>query len=166
MAYPLYQIVRQYWDESHTDHLKIVRTGLSKELAQEHCGRSDTREISGDGLTVWFDGYEPQTPMLTYRATVHEIPTLFKFTGGCYIDVMPLGECVDAINIQGRSMRNEADLKRECEAFIAELSPRDWLGGHCWHLIQGASVRWQRPRAPCPTCRRDPCDCVSRRRDR
>jgi len=50
-----YRIVRMYRDDDHPDHLKVIRTGLTLEEAQEHCRSEDTREAG-----VWFDGYEEE----------------------------------------------------------------------------------------------------------
>lgn len=47
---PTYMIVRKYKDETHPDHGKVIKTGLTKEEAKEHCKDPDTKE---DG--VWFD---------------------------------------------------------------------------------------------------------------
>jgi hypothetical protein len=47
-----YKIVRDYFDESHPDHLKVIRRGLTLAEAQEHCRDPRTREAG-----VWFDGY-------------------------------------------------------------------------------------------------------------
>lgn len=56
-----YQIIRFYWDESHPDHRKVVKRGLSLEEAQAHCQRDDTHEMDPKtGLAVWFDGYEEE----------------------------------------------------------------------------------------------------------
>ena len=46
-----YKIIR-FYREDHPDHQKVIKTGLTKEEAQEHCQREDTREKG-----VWFDGY-------------------------------------------------------------------------------------------------------------
>lgn len=140
-----FQIVRQYFDQEHRDHLKIIRTGLSIEAAQAHCRRDDTREVNEAGLVVWFDGYEPETRLLTYRAVIFDIPTLFRFNGGCYIDIMPLGEAVEVINIQGRSLRGDDDMRRECEAFIDDIDRLDWRHGYCAALVA----------CDCGRCRRD-----------
>lgn len=50
----LYQIVRLYQDENHSDHRKVIASDLTLEEAQEHCKRDDTH---GDG---WFDGFQEQ----------------------------------------------------------------------------------------------------------
>lgn len=130
-----YQIVRQHFDQSHRDHLKIIRSGLSLEQARAHCRRDDTREISESGLVIWFDGYEREQPMLTHRATVYEIATLFRWQGGIYIDVMPLGHCVDVINVEGKRIGSRRDLERICEAYIEQLDRLDWRHGYCAGLV-------------------------------
>lgn len=52
MADTLYKIVRFKFDEPN----EVVRTGLTREEAEAHCSREDTR---GDG---WFDGFDVQNP--------------------------------------------------------------------------------------------------------
>lgn len=47
-----YKIVRFYADDSHPDHRKVIKTGLTLEEAQEHCNDEDTHEPG-----IWFDGY-------------------------------------------------------------------------------------------------------------
>lgn len=47
-----YKIVRFYQDDSHPDHRKVIKTGLTLEEAQDHCNDEDTHEPG-----VWFDGY-------------------------------------------------------------------------------------------------------------
>ena len=50
-----YKIIRFYSDDSHPDHRKVIKTGLTKGEAQAHCESPDTME---DG--VWFDGFESE----------------------------------------------------------------------------------------------------------
>ena len=45
-----YEIVRKYKNDNHPDHNKVIKTGLTRAEAQEHCKDTDSRE---DG--VWFD---------------------------------------------------------------------------------------------------------------
>jgi hypothetical protein len=47
-----FKIVRYYSDNNHPDNHKVIKTGLTKEEAKDHCQREDTREKG-----VWFDGY-------------------------------------------------------------------------------------------------------------
>jgi len=46
-----YKIVRFHYDNSHPDHRKVIRTGLTLEEAREHCRTDITHG------TDWFDGY-------------------------------------------------------------------------------------------------------------
>lgn len=46
-----YKIVRHTFDENHPDYMRVIKTGLTLEEAQEHCNDDSTH---GDG---WFDGY-------------------------------------------------------------------------------------------------------------
>ena len=56
-----YKIVRMYTDETHPDHLKIIKTGLTLKQAQRHCEREDTRlKDETTGLMVWFDGWNDE----------------------------------------------------------------------------------------------------------
>jgi hypothetical protein len=47
-----YYIIRFCADDSHPDHRKIIKRGLTLEEAQAHCNDDSTH---GDG---WFDGYD------------------------------------------------------------------------------------------------------------
>lgn len=47
-----YKIVRKHFDESHPDHNKLIKTGLTLEEAQEHCSDDSTHEEG-----VWMDVY-------------------------------------------------------------------------------------------------------------
>ena len=47
-----YQVTRCYADDSHPDHRKVIRTGLTYDQAREHCRQEDTREEG-----VWFDAW-------------------------------------------------------------------------------------------------------------
>lgn len=55
-----YKIRRFHRDDSHPDHRKVIREGLTLDEAQEHCQREDTREEDSQG-TVWFDGYDRES---------------------------------------------------------------------------------------------------------
>lgn len=67
-----YLIRRFYFDESHPNHGKIVKRGLTLDEAQEHCRRDDTHERNGEGNTVWFDGYESELyPLKDAEAAEH-----------------------------------------------------------------------------------------------
>jgi len=50
-----YKIVRYYKDSSHPKHRKIIKTGLTRKEAQDHCNDPDTEEKG-----VWFDGFEKE----------------------------------------------------------------------------------------------------------
>ena len=50
MSIIMYKIIRFTFDDNHPDH-KVIKTGLTKEEAQEHC-----RYVNKDNR-VWFDGY-------------------------------------------------------------------------------------------------------------
>lgn len=141
-----YQIVRQHADQSHRDHLKVIRSGLSLEQAQAHCRRDDTHQVSDTGLVVWFDGYEREQPMLTHRATVYEIPTLFRWRGGIYVDVMPLGNAVDVINVTDKRIGSRRDLEQICDAYIEQLDRHDWRHGYCASLVACDCARCSRDR--------------------
>lgn len=47
-----YKIVRKYKDDNHPDNNKVIKTGLSRVEAQEHCGDPSTQEKG-----VWFDAF-------------------------------------------------------------------------------------------------------------
>lgn len=49
-----YQIVRFHFDSNHPDHRKVIKTGLTRAEAQEHC--SDDATHGSD----WFDGFEEE----------------------------------------------------------------------------------------------------------
>ena len=51
-AEPTYLIRRFYADDSHPDHRKVIKRGLTLAEAQEHCQDEDTSEPG-----IWFDGY-------------------------------------------------------------------------------------------------------------
>ncbi len=53
-----YYIIRFCLDREDPDHLRIIRTGLTRAEAMEHCGREDTHEKNPDGTTKWFDGFD------------------------------------------------------------------------------------------------------------
>jgi len=57
MSTTTYKIVRFKYPNSFKP-VRIIRTGLTLEQAQEHCHRPDTR--GGEGETAWFDGYEKE----------------------------------------------------------------------------------------------------------
>jgi hypothetical protein len=50
-----YRIRRFYFNDAHTDHRKVIDTGLTLDEAQAHCKRPDTSDAG-----VWFDGYEAE----------------------------------------------------------------------------------------------------------
>jgi len=53
-----YKIIRYYFDQSHPDNHKVVRTGLTLKEAQKHCENKKTRGQASNGLgVIWFDGY-------------------------------------------------------------------------------------------------------------
>jgi hypothetical protein len=52
-----YEIVRFYFDDNHPDHKRVIKRGLTREEAQAHCQRDDTREEGPDGHTIWFDSF-------------------------------------------------------------------------------------------------------------
>jgi hypothetical protein len=45
-----YEIIRKYADANHSDHNKVIATGLTLAEAQEHCKDPSTHEKG-----VWFD---------------------------------------------------------------------------------------------------------------
>jgi len=47
-----YSVYRFYLDDSHPDHKKIIKKGLTKEEAVAHCQDPDSMEVG-----VWFDGW-------------------------------------------------------------------------------------------------------------
>ena len=57
MSTTTYKIVRFKYPNI-SKPVRIIRTGLTLEQAQEHCSRPDTR--GGEGETAWFDGYEKE----------------------------------------------------------------------------------------------------------
>lgn len=50
-----YKIIRFYAKESHPEHRKIIKTGLTLKEAQAWCKRKDTHKKG-----VWFDGYDEE----------------------------------------------------------------------------------------------------------
>jgi len=50
-----YKVIRFYFDNSHPDHKKIIKSNLTKAEAQAHCGREDTHKGG-----VWFDGWDDE----------------------------------------------------------------------------------------------------------
>lgn len=86
---------------------------------------------------------------LTWRQDVYGVPTLFRYEGGSYVDVCPLGEPVHAINVwdhaKGRStVRSRKELRAVCLEWMEDLDRRDWRHGYCWQLMP----------CDCPACRR------------
>jgi hypothetical protein len=54
---PKYKIVRFY--SAHGKQSTTIKTGLTLEEAQQHCGSSNTQGVDPDG-TKWFDGFEKE----------------------------------------------------------------------------------------------------------
>lgn len=55
-----YKIVRFHRDANHPDNRMVVKTGLTREEAQEHCQDPTTSGRDVNGETVWFDGFEEE----------------------------------------------------------------------------------------------------------
>lgn len=51
----LYKIIRFY---RKSGRRKVIKRGLTREEAQQHCGYSWTHKIDSKGNVVWFDGFE------------------------------------------------------------------------------------------------------------
>lgn len=90
---------------------------------------------------------------LTVRAKVYGVPTVFMWRGGAYVDIMPLGECVEVINVWNQEANraaicSRADLRRVAMEWMGELDRHTWIHHYCAKLV--------------------PCDCrwCSRRRSR
>jgi len=63
---PTYKIIRFYHDSTHRNHGKIIKRGLTRAEAQNHCQDPATEERGtftlDDGTTyecaIWFDGFD------------------------------------------------------------------------------------------------------------
>ena len=149
-----YTVRRLYFDDAHPSHNAVIATGLTLEQAQAHCASNDTRgPVLANGCAEWFDAYDAATPRdhtpeATYRRDVYDVATLFKWGGGPYVDVMPLGQAVEVINVwdhvTDRPTIDETTLRAVCDEWVDELDRRDWRHGYCHHLV--------------------PCDCANCRR--
>ena len=52
-----YRVVRFHRDETHPEHGREIKTGLTLEEAQEWCQDEATHGYDQNGEVVWFDGY-------------------------------------------------------------------------------------------------------------
>lgn len=60
MSESTYMIVRKYFDEEHPDHDKIIKTGLTRKEAQEHCSDDATQGEDANGNIIWFDCFHKE----------------------------------------------------------------------------------------------------------
>lgn len=86
---------------------------------------------------------------LTIRRSVHGVPTVFVWHGGQYVDVRPLGQAVDVINVwhgdtdEPDGPRTLAYLRREVNQYVRRMPAREWLDEYCYAITRNA--QWRTP---------------------
>jgi len=53
-----YKIIRFYFDENKPR--RVIKRGLTREEAQQHCSLESTHKVLPNGDVVWFDGFESE----------------------------------------------------------------------------------------------------------
>jgi len=51
-----YQIIRFYFDDNKPR--RVIKSGLTREEAQQHCSLESTHKKDAKGNVIWFDGFE------------------------------------------------------------------------------------------------------------
>ncbi len=53
-----YKIIRFYFDDNKPK--RVIKRGLTREEAQQHCSLESTHKKDAQGNVIWFDGFESE----------------------------------------------------------------------------------------------------------